>query len=145
MHRAAHSEKTPVDSRRIVVVGPCASGKSTLTHHLRDLGFDARVCGQEHSAIRHLWKRLQPELLIALDVDLRTLRRRRHPSWPERLYRVQRERLEFAFRSADLSIDSSAVSATSAVDQVLAWIAEHPIRQERTGPPARVLDHGSHG
>ncbi len=127
MHQATHTGSSSVDTRRIVVVGPCASGKSTLTNRLRDLGFDARVCGQEHSAIRHLWSRLRPDLLIALDVDLRTLRRRRHPSWPECLYRVQRGRLEYAFRSANLSIDSSTVSAEGAVQQVLAWIAEHPI------------------
>ena len=127
MHQASHSGSSPVDTRRIVVVGPCASGKSTLTNHLRALGFDAHVCGQEHSAIRQLWARLRPDLLIALDFDLRTLRRRRHPSWSEHLYRVQHARLESAFSSADLSIDSSTVSAESAVEQVLAWIAEHPI------------------
>ena len=137
MHQAAHVGAFPVDTRRIVVVGPCASGKSTLANRLRELGFDARVCGQEHSAIQHLWVRLSPDLLIALDVDLRTLRRRRHSSWPERLYRVQRGRLESAFRSADLSIDSSTTSAETAVEQVLAWIAEHPIGGIPPGPAAR--------
>ncbi len=137
VHQPARSEQPSVDSRRIVVVGPCASGKTTLTHHLRDLGYDARVCGQEHSSIRHLWKRLQPDLLIALDVDLRTLRRRRHPSWPETLYGVQRKRLELAFRSADLSIDSSSVSAADAVEHVLAWIATHPVGDRPSRPNAR--------
>ena len=140
MHQASPIRSSPVDPRRIVVVGPCASGKSTLTNHLRDLGFDAHVCGQEHSAIRHLWARLRPDLLIALDVDLRTLRRRRHPSWSEHLYQVQHSRLESAFSSADLSIDSSTVSAENAVEQVLAWIAEHPIEANSPShPPGEAM------
>ncbi len=126
MHQAAHSEKGLVDTRRIVVVGPCASGKSTLTNHLRDLGFDAKVCGQEHSSIQHLWKRLQPDLLVALDVDLVTLRKRRHPSWSEGLYATQQQRLRSAFRSADLSIDSTSASAERVVKKVLDWLDEHP-------------------
>lgn len=142
MHQPEHSGSTPADGRRIVVVGPCASGKSTLTNRLRELGFDARVCGQEHSAIRHFWRRLQPDLLVALDVDLRTLRMRRHATWPERLYRVQRDRLESAFRSADLSIDSSVVSAASAVEEVLAWIATHPVERVDTHWPARSPNDG---
>ena len=138
MHETAHSRTANVDSRRIVVVGPCASGKSTLTHHLRDLGFDARVCGQEHSAIQHLWKRLRPDLLIALDVDLLTLRKRRHPSWSEGLYHVQQHRLESAFRSADVSIDSSGASVERVVETVLAWIDDHPVELVPDGSPVRV-------
>lgn len=126
MHQVAHSEKGLTDARRIVVVGPCASGKTTLMNHLRDLGFDAKVCGQEHSAIQHLWKRLQPDLLVALDVDLGTLRERRHPAWSERLYQTQQQRLQSAFRSADLSIDSTSASAERVVETVLHWLEEHP-------------------
>lgn len=128
MHRSSHSLERLVDTRRIVVVGPCASGKTTLTHHLRELGFDAKVCGQEHSAIQNLWKQLQPDVLIALNIDLGTLRKRRHSSWPERLYWVQHQRLRSAFGAADLSIDSSATSTERVVETVLTWIEAHPFQ-----------------
>lgn len=126
MLQAGPTTRPVRDGRRIVVVGPCASGKSTLAGELRNLGFDARVCGQEHSDIRNLWQRLQPDLLIALDVDLGTLRKRRHPSWSEWLYQVQRHRLRFAFHAADLSIDSSMTSADRVVATVLEWLEQHP-------------------
>jgi len=57
------------DPRRVVVVGPCASGKSSLVAALAALGYDARVCGQEHSIIRELWRHSAPDVLIALAVD----------------------------------------------------------------------------
>ena len=55
------------ESRKIVVVGPCAAGKSTLVAALRALGYDAHVSGQEHSEIATLWQHSQPDVLIALD------------------------------------------------------------------------------
>lgn len=107
---------------RIVIVGPCASGKSTLAEALRELGFDARVCGQEHSAVRDLWRRMHPDLLVALDVDLATIRARRHPSWSAAIYDWQRERLRSAFAHADLTIDAATVSCEDVVDEVVAHL-----------------------
>ncbi|HEX5500302.1 MAG TPA: hypothetical protein VFX03_13780, partial [Thermomicrobiales bacterium] len=66
---------------RIVVVGPCASGKSTLARGLRERGFDAEVCGQEHSDIASLWRHTAPDVVIALSVDLATIRDRRGDDW----------------------------------------------------------------
>ena len=95
---------------RIVVVGRCASGKTTLANNLRKLGVEVRVCGQEHSSIKDFWKKMNPEILIVLDVDLETLRSRRHPSWPAELYRIQGARLQGAFEAADVVIDTSISS-----------------------------------
>ncbi len=44
------------ESTKIVVVGPCAAGKSTLVETLQVRGYDAHVSGQEHSAIASLWQ-----------------------------------------------------------------------------------------
>ena len=129
MHQTADSGSPSNDARRIVVVGPCASGKSTLANRLRGLGLDARVCGQEHSAIEHLWKRLEPDILVALDVDLRTIRARRDPFWSASLYRTQLRRLSSAFQAADLSIDSTSESADRAVQTVIDWLDAHPMEQ----------------
>jgi len=65
------------DERLIVVVGPCASGKTTLVRGLQSCGYRAMVSGQEHSEIPTLWRRTAPDVTIGLIVDLATIRRRR--------------------------------------------------------------------
>jgi hypothetical protein len=105
--------------QRIVVVGPCASGKTTLASRLRELGLDVRVCGQEHSEIHNLWLKLEPDVLIALTLDLATLRARRSPAWPERLYDAQQERLRDAYAAADLVIDTASTPLDDVVARVL--------------------------
>ncbi|HWV25232.1 MAG TPA: hypothetical protein VNZ58_13675 [Thermomicrobiales bacterium] len=96
-----------VSPPRIVVVGPCASGKSTLVSQLLDAGYDARVVAQEHSAIRDLWAKRHPDIVVALDLDLDTLRARRSPEWSAEVFAQQHERLRSAFDAADLIIDTS--------------------------------------
>ena len=106
------------DPRHVVVVGPCASGKSTLVAALRRLGYRATVCGQEHSEIPTLWRRSDPDVLVALDVDLPTLRQRRGDDWPEWLYRVQHRRLREAAAAADLRLDTSGLSQEAVLTRV---------------------------
>ncbi|MGH2531598.1 MAG: hypothetical protein ACRDJW_04770 [Thermomicrobiales bacterium] len=91
---------------RIAVVGPCASGKSTLVEGLRQLGFDAYVCGQEHSEISTLWRHGNPTAVVFLEVDLGTIRRRRGSDWPADLFAAQLRRLENAREVALLIIDA---------------------------------------
>ena len=55
----------------IALVGPCASGKSTLGRRLRELGYTVREPAQEHSFVPELWRHMgDPDLLIFLDVGL---------------------------------------------------------------------------
>jgi len=115
-------------SRKIVVVGPCAAGKSTLVTALRALGYDAHVSGQEHSEIATLWQRSDPDVLIALDVDIRAVRARRGGSWPEWLHDLQVRRLAAAARAADLAIDTSALSPQAVVDRVVAYLQQEEAR-----------------
>lgn len=96
----------PASNASIVVVGPCASGKTTLVDALKVRGYDARVVAQEHSIIRDLWKKRDPDVVIALDLDLEKVRERRSPTWSEEIYKVQHERLRDAFEAADLMIDT---------------------------------------
>jgi hypothetical protein len=110
------------DSPKVVIVGPCASGKSSLAAALRDRGIDARVVAQEHSIIRDLWHRQDPDLLIALDVDLETLRARRSPTWLASVYESQRARLAPAFMAADLVLDTSPLALDAVIATVLAWL-----------------------
>jgi ATPase subunit of ABC transporter with duplicated ATPase domains len=113
---------TSVGARKIVVVGPCAAGKSTLVTALRSLGYDAHVSGQEHSEIATLWQHSQPDVLIALDVDISAVRDRRGSSWPEWLHDLQVRRLAAASRAADLAIDTTALSTHAVIARVLAYL-----------------------
>ena len=116
------------DPRRVVVVGPCASGKSTLVEGLRRLGFEATVCGQEHSEIPTLWRHADPDVVVALEVDLPTVRRRRGEEWPEWLYLVQRRRLRQAAAAADVSVDTSALDEGAVLQRVAAQLRRDPPR-----------------
>lgn len=119
------------DRRKFVVIGPCASGKTSLTRCLQAKGFDAHVCGQEHSEIPELWKHLEPDVLIGLRIDLETLRARRSSSWPGLLYARELERLASGFAHADLILDCRGIDQRSVVNEVLAWLAEHPSTELR--------------
>jgi ABC-type cobalamin/Fe3+-siderophores transport system ATPase subunit len=111
-------------SKKIVVVGPCAAGKSTLVTALRALGYDAYISGQEHSEIATLWQHSQPDVLIALDVHIAAVRARRGGSWPEWLHDQQVRRLEAASRAADLAIDTTALSPQRVVASVVAFLEQ---------------------
>lgn len=103
------------DPRTIVVVGPCASGKTTLVDALKHLGYNAYAVAQEHSIIRDLWKKRDPDVLIALDLDLAVVRERRSPTWSAEIYDRQHERLKPAFEAADLLIDTGEHDIDAAV------------------------------
>jgi hypothetical protein len=119
-----HPIVAPADPRRIVVVGPCASGKSTLAAALRDHGYDAHVSGQEHSEIATLWQRSRPDILIALDADIAAVRARRGASWPEWLHELQVRRLQDASEAADLRIDTSRLDPSAVIARALIFMRE---------------------
>src|SRR5215207_6484399 len=120
--RPGDARVTPTESRKIVVVGPCAAGKLTLVTALRELGYDAHASGQEHSEIAMLWQHSQPDVLIALAVDIGAVRDRRGDSWPEWLHDLQVRRLAAASRAADLTVDTTTLSAQAVVARVIAYL-----------------------
>jgi hypothetical protein len=111
-------------SPRVVVVGPCASGKSTLVEVLRANGYDALVSAQEHSAVPRLWQRAEADVLIALVVTIEAVRERREANWPGWLHDVQEERLANAQDAADLVIDTSQIGAAEVAERALQFLAE---------------------
>lgn len=111
------------DRPGVVVVGPCASGKTTLVANLQESGVDAWAVGQEHSAVRYLWARRNPDLVVGLDVDLETLRARRSPGWSEAIYAAQHQRLQDAFANADIVIDTGTRPEKDVLQAVLDLIA----------------------
>ena len=119
------------DPRRIVVVGPCASGKTTLVAALRARGYDARVSGQEHSVVSYLWRLSEPDVVVALAADLDAVRARRGEHWPAWLLELQLERLRDAVAAADVRIDTSRLDAEEVRGEVLAFLkGEREQREE---------------
>jgi broad-specificity NMP kinase len=108
---------------RIVVVGPCASGKTTLVSRLRSLGLDAHNVAQEHSGIKKLWRKKQPDVVVMLEASLPVIRRRRSVPWGEERLAAQRERLSDAREHADLFIQTDPLTREEVAERVLDFIA----------------------
>lgn len=110
---------------RIAVVGPCASGKSTLIEALRTAGYEARHTAQEHSYIPAMWQRIsKPDVLIYLDVSYEVARARRPTldGGPERLA-VQHRRLAHARQYCHLYLDTSQLTPEQVHDKVFGFLA----------------------
>ena len=109
---------------RVAVVGPCASGKSTLVAALKAAGYDARHPAQEHSFVKDMWQRLvDPDVLIYLDVSHEAYRQRRpkDDAGPEYL-EMQRARLAHAREYANLVVDTSELAAEAVAAQVMSLL-----------------------
>ncbi|MEZ4572196.1 MAG: hypothetical protein R2849_18120 [Thermomicrobiales bacterium] len=104
---------------KVVVVGHCASGKSTVVESLRSRGVDAIAVAQEHSIVDDLWNHQSPEIVIFLDVSLEKIRERKaNPDWPEWIYDIQTERLEPARERADLVVDTSVAGVEETLRRI---------------------------
>ena len=115
--------------RYIVIVGPCAAGKSTLRDCLRERGFtQVRVVAQEHSGVRDLWKmRGYPEVLIFLDAEIETANARQGRSdWTPVARAEQLQRLEQARTACDLYLPTDDLKPSEVADQAERFIAGHP-------------------
>jgi hypothetical protein len=108
-------------NRYIVIVGPCAAGKSTLRDCLLARGFtQVRVVAQEHSGVRDLWKmRGYPEVLIFLDVEAATANTRQGRSdWTPAAHAEQLHRLQQARAACDLYLPTDEFSPDEVADRV---------------------------
>jgi len=107
----------------IGVVGPCGSGKSTLTNALDALGYRTRHIAQEHSYVRDMWKRItNPDLLVFLQASYTVACQRRSLNWTEADYLEQQRRLSHAREHADLFIDTDPLDPDQVLLQVLAFL-----------------------
>jgi hypothetical protein len=113
---------------RIAVVGPCASGKSTLVAALKAAGYDARHPAQEHSYVKDMWlRRVNPDVLIYLDLSYESYQQRRpnDDAGPEYLD-MQRARLAHARAHADLVVDTSELMAEEVRAAVAGFLERGP-------------------
>jgi hypothetical protein len=110
---------------RVAVVGVCAAGKTTLVGRLREAGYDAVQCGQEHSHVPQMWQLLtRPEVLVYLSASLSVVRARRQPPLKCFLYEAQLGRLAHARSHADLVVDTDDLSRDK-VAKVVMHALEH--------------------
>lgn len=108
----------------IALVGPCASGKSTLGHALRAVGYTVKQPAQEHSYVLNMWQRLtNPDILIYLDLDFENLLHRRPKTngGPARLDE-QHQRLSHAYDHCDLYLDTSNLTPVEIQEKALAFL-----------------------
>ncbi len=107
----------------IGVVGPCASGKSTLIASLTRLGWRTRHIAQEHSYVPDMWQRLtNPDILVFLDASWPTTCRRRKLDWTEADWQEQQHRLSHARTNADLYLDTDKLSVDEVLEKVVEFV-----------------------
>jgi len=95
----------------IGIVGPCASGKSTLVKRLSIKGINARHIAQEHSYVPAMWEKItQPAILIFLNVSYLQTIERSNLNWTTLEYQEQLYRLRHANEHAHLHIDTDNLS-----------------------------------
>jgi deoxyadenosine/deoxycytidine kinase len=104
----------------IGIVGPCASGKTTLKNELKDYGYQVKHIAQEHSYVPDMWKRLsKPDILIYLDVSFELTKKRKTINWTEHEYLIQVKRLEHARKHADIYIQTDHITENEVLNTVL--------------------------
>ena len=121
------ADQKPAAALRVAVVGPCASGKSTLITALQAAGYETRQPAQEHSYVPNMWQRLsRPDVLIYLDVSYTAmLARRPHTSGgPERLA-IQHARLAHARQRCDFYLDTSDLTPAEVQARVCAFLRDY--------------------
>ena len=105
------------------IVGPCASGKTTLVASLRALNYKVRHIAQEHSYVRDMWKQIaDPDLLIYLDVSFEISTQRTGTSWTRKIFDRQVDRLEHAYKNADLYINTDDLTPQQVLSIVLDYL-----------------------
>jgi deoxyadenosine/deoxycytidine kinase len=114
----------PPDKQPLIgLVGPCASGKSTLGARLEKRGYRVKHIAQEHSYVRDMWKRItNPDVLIFLDASYPVTLARRNLNWSEADYAEQHRRLEHARAHADLYIFTDSASIETIEQQIVDFL-----------------------
>ena len=118
---------------RIVVVGPCAAGKTTLVSILRPKGYDIRSCVQEHSFTPALWKSFsKADVLVYLDAALATIAQRQHRSdWTQTRLDGQHKRLSHARAHCDLYLPTDDLAREEVAEAVDVFLRAHGITPHR--------------
>lgn len=110
----------------IGIVGPCASGKSTLVDRLTARGMNVRHIAQEHSYVPSMWEKItQPDILIYLMVSFPITIERNQLDWTSAEYQEQIFRLRHAYEHAHLVIETDGLTPEDVENMVIAFLAKH--------------------
>jgi len=102
------------------IVGPCASGKSTLGRALKARGLRVRQVAQEHSYVPRMWKLLtNPDYLVFLDASFEVCTKRKNLTWSEREFAEEQRRLSHARQFCDLYLLTDRLSPEEVLQAVL--------------------------
>lgn len=114
-----------MDARRIGIVGPCSSGKSTLARALRAQGYHVKEIMQEHCAAPAMWRRISnPDVLIYLDVSIDVAAQREGLEQPSSWWIEEREvRLAHARAHSDLYIDTSTLTPAEVLMRAIQFLS----------------------
>lgn len=108
------------------MVGPCASGKSTLVKALRERGYNAREVTQEHSYVQTMWRQIaSPDLLIYLQVSQDVAARRRAAEADAAWWDESKRRLQHARQHADLHVETDDLTTDQVLHVALSFLEHH--------------------
>ncbi len=119
--RALEGSTPAFPTESIVLVGVCASGKTTVSQLLKAQGIPVSVVAQEHSSVPGLYRRHGIRCVVVLCADWETVHRRRRLAWDPDFYRTEWYRLRQARKDAALIVHTDALSATEVADVVATW------------------------
>lgn len=105
---------------RVVIVGVCGSGKTSLAAALTARGYTAEVVAQEHSLVPDLFLHHQPDIVIHLEARDETVARRKETGWQPAQLADQRRRLELARSRADIRLSTDGLSPEELAERVAA-------------------------
>jgi len=107
---------------RIVIVGVCAAGKTTLAENLKSIGYDAATVAQEHSYIPTLYRNTSPDVVVFLDASYAAIKKRRAVDWDESYLEGEYARLAHARASCDLYLKTDNLNADQVYRRVRRWL-----------------------
>ncbi len=115
----------PSTKSLIGIVGPCGSGKSTLTAGLAKHGYVCRHIAQEHSYVPAMWQKItKPDILIYLEASFPVSTRRRKLNWQKGDHDEQLRRLDHARQHANLLIDTDDLTPEQVLQKALDYLKE---------------------
>lgn len=124
------------DEAPLVVVGPCAAGKSTLVAGLLKVGIPARSVAQEHSRVRDLFTRQPAAGVIYLTATWPVIHARRPLSLGRVQYEEEVRRLQYVRSCADLVVHTDSLSPEGVLEIVRGWFRDRRMGS-RPGASAR--------
>ena len=90
---------------------------------LRELGYEARECVQEHSYVPTMWQKIsRPDVLIYLDASRATIAQRRSADWSERYLTKLNHRLSHARQHCDLYVYTDDLTEEEVLGRVLGFL-----------------------